>query len=398
MIICPENNCSGCYACANACPKQAFSLSVDKYGELHPVINENKCIQCNLCIRVCPNNIQQRFNYPLKCYAAWITDRDKRRKCASGGIGTILSEYVINQLNGVVFGSRYNEDLTPVMSYTDKVEDLDNFKGSRYVQSIVGEKTYYKVRHYLKEGRYVLFIGTPCQISGLKGYLQKDYDHLITVDLICHGCCPTSYFIEEISYLKQKNRIKYISDIRFRGNDRNDFCLSIWNDNKRVFKAVGLEQPYFAGFLLGTSLRENCYSCQYARPERISDLTIGDFIGLGRIVPFKYSTANVSSVTLNTNKGLHFYQDVQKTCSDMKSIERDYSERLMYKPSLLEPFPRHYTNAAFREAYISSGFSPAIRKVLSSTIRHNKMKRLLNTWTYVYRIPRKLIRMLKDRF
>lgn len=259
-------------------------MQLDMYGELHPVIDEEACKHCNLCVKACPNNNELKFNYPSACYASWITDKAKRKICASGGMGTILSEYVIRNLHGVVFGSRYNENLTPVMTYTESLEELEHFKGSRYVQSVMGENTMKEVRDFLKRGRVVLFIGTPCQVAGLQTFLHKKYKTLYTVDLICHGVCPTAYFIDEIGEISRQEGLKNLSDVRFRGNDGNNFCLTFWSDKSSLmYKRRGMESYYLSGFLLGVSMRENCYSCSYARPERISDITIGDFIGLERI-------------------------------------------------------------------------------------------------------------------
>ncbi len=336
MEICPHDKCTGCYACVNACPHGCISMEEDVLGALHPVVYESKCIHCNLCKKTCPNNANLEFKYPIKCYASWLTDSEKRKKCASGGIGTIMSEYVIRQ-GGVIFGSRYDENLTPVMTYTEKVDDLEYFKGSRYVQSLVGTDTFKQVRSFLNKDRLVLFIGTPCQIAGLKTFLRKDYDKLITVDLICHGVCPTKYLEEEIAYLSKKYRLKDISDIRFRGNDGKNFCFSIWKkmsgSNKCIFCKSAYSQFYFSGFLLGVTLRENCYSCSYARPERLADITIGDFIGLGTFEPFYHPKENVSIVMINSCKGETFYLDLSQLTPSLANVERNYNEN--YYISLL---------------------------------------------------------------
>lgn len=306
MKICLDVKCTGCAACVNACKRRCISMREDELGALHPIVDENKCIQCGLCSKVCPNNLELAFHYPKTCYASWIKDSEKRKICASGGIGTILSEYVLG-IGGVVFGSRYNDSLVPIMTYMESVLDLDYFKGSRYVQSIVGNETFQKVKAFLNDGRMVLFVGTPCQVAGLMGFLRKEYENLITVDLICHGVSPTKYLMEEIGWLSQKYHTKGIKDIRFRGNDGNNFRLTLWNkDSRKLFPGTNYrekilrlsesQQYYITGFLKGITMRENCYTCNYARPERISDITIGDFIGLGREVPFSYPTNNVSSV------------------------------------------------------------------------------------------------------
>ena len=387
MEICPHNECTGCYACVSACKHDCIKMEEDELGANHPSVDENKCVNCGACRKVCPNNVSFDFKYPSACYASWITDKEKRRICASGGIGTTMSEYVIRN-GGVVFGSRYNESLVPIMTFTERLEELEHFKGSRYVQSLVGNDTYKQVKNFLLDDRQVLFIGTPCQIAGLKSFLRKEYQNLITVDLICHGVCPTRYFTEEVDYLSNKFKLKDISDARFRGNDGNNFRLTLWNkarrklfprDNYRekLLRLSESQQFYIWGFLLGVTLRENCYTCKYARPERISDITIGDFIGLGKEVPFDYPKANVSSVTINTEKGDAFYKSVSESNDMLINVERNYGERLEYKPSLVEPFHRHPLNVKFKSNYPVYGFALSVRKVLHKEMSRRKMGRLL---------------------
>lgn len=405
--ICAKDKCTGCYACANICPKQCISLTEDELGAVHPIIDQNKCIDCKLCEKTCPNNVDLNFNYPLLCNAAWITDQEKRKICASGGIGTTMSEYVI-QNGGVVFGSRYDADMTPIITYTDNLDGLQHFKGSRYVQSLVGNETFKNVRKFLLEGRFVLYIGTPCQIAGLKSFLKKDYDNLITVDLICHGVCPTKYLKNDIAFLSEKFGFKDVSDIRFRGNDGNNYKMTLWDkNNKRIFPRDNFfqkilhtdntKQYYISGFLTGTTLRENCFSCDYARPDRISDITIGDFIGLGRKIPFNESARNVSSVTLNTEKGLDFYRQVSKSHPELRNIKRDYQERLEYKPSLLQPSIRPNTTEQFRDLYKSEGYNVAIQKTMKKYLRDAQIKRYVRLITST--LPKKILFTLfgKDR-
>lgn len=376
MTICPPDKCSGCYACASICPQHCITMNEDKYGELHPIVDENKCTHCKLCVKTCPQNLSIKFNYPQSCSASWITDAENRKLCASGGIATTLAEYIIKEKKGVVFGSCYNADLIPVMTYTDKLEDLIHFKGSRYVQSVIGYDTFKQVKKILTENKTVLFIGTPCQIAGLYGFLKHYYENLITVDLICHGVNPTYYFTEEIKYICNHYKIPFPMNVRFRGNDGNNFRLTLWNDKgKCMYECRAYEQPYFAGFMLGVTLRENCYQCPYARPERIADITIGDFIGLGKNKPFNYNKENVSSVTLNTNKGKDFYNAVSSNRSELTNIPRDYKERLEYAPSLLIPYKRHTLNTRFRKLIIKHGYIKAVRKTLGFEITKNIIRR-----------------------
>lgn len=402
MEICLKNKCTGCYACVNACSHHCIQMTEDEDGAVRPVIDESKCVGCKLCVSSCPNNVELEFRTPIKCYASWITDTEKRRICASGGIGTIMSEYVLKQ-RGVVFGSRYDNNLTPIMTYVENLEDLESFKGSRYVQSLVGNTTYKEVRTFLRTGRLVLFVGTPCQIAGLKTFLRKEYENLITVDLICHGTSPTKYLKDEVDYLSEKFHLQGVSDIRFRGNDGNNYCLTLWDkDRRKLFPRSSFrekllrfdeaQQFYLQGFLLGVSLRENCYTCNYARPERISDITIGDFIGLGQEKPFLEHVHNVSSVMINTIKGQTFYDRVCDNSESLKNEERNYSERLVYKPSLVYPCSRHDKNEEFTLKYKEKGFPEAIRIVLKNELRKKQMEPLLGLMRRIYHISGKILK------
>lgn len=392
MEICDKDKCTGCFACANICPAKCISMREDEYGELHPVINESKCRQCNACIKSCPNNNTLHFRYPTLCYASWITDRQKRHICASGGIGTIMAEYAIYHKDGMVYGTQYDKNMEPHTVGGNTAYDIEKFKGSKYVQSIVGD-AYTKIRKDLTERQFVLYIGTPCQIAGLKTFLKRDYDNLVTVDLICHGVSPTTYLNQEIAYLKAKRRIKSLTDIRFRGNDKSNFCLSLWNKQKLLFKKRNYCDFYLGGFLWGVTLRENCYTCDYARPERISDITIGDFIGLGQKEPFQYQEKNVSSVFINTQKGEAFYKEVSNAMHELVNIKREYAERLEYAPSLKEPFRRDPQNQEFRSEYAQHGFPMAIRKTLGKRVKKARRKYLWNRYfkRYLYNAPKKIL-------
>ena len=235
MEICSYQECTGCAACQNACAKNCISMVEDAWGELHPMIDESKCVGCGMCQRVCPNNTHPKFLQPQHCYASWITNKDKRKICASGGLATIMSEYVIRNKQGVVFGTAYDKEMHAVTTYTETVEGLERFKGSKYVQSRVSADTFRTLKKFLKEGRFVLYVATPCQIAGLKGFLRKEYENLVTVDLICHGVCPQDYLDSELSYLCDKHNIRKedIVNVRFRGNDDNNYHLTLWDRFKK---------------------------------------------------------------------------------------------------------------------------------------------------------------------
>ena len=394
--ICNPDCCTGCSACLNICSSDAIHMEEDCLGVEHPVIDPAKCIDCGACAKVCPVHAVPSFRHPLSCYAAYVGNRltPDRRLCASGGIATAFSRYVIKERGGVVYGTRWDNDFNPLIVRVDKLEDLEFLKGSKYVQSIVG-LSYRQIRSDLKSGRDVLFIGTPCQVAGLCNFLRRPYENLWTVDLICHGVSPTSYFRDEMEYLKAKRSFARITDIRYRGNDRQNFRLSVWNDNKLLYSRQCYSQPYFSGFLKAISLRENCYSCAYAQPARISDLTIGDFIGLGKDTPFSFpwrERGNASVVIVNTERAIDFYKSVQVSVPELVSIEREYSEAVKYGPSLRAPFPHHPLTVRFRSLYLEKGWAKAIRSVLWKSILVNRVR--TSALSYLWRIPRKAYRMV----
>ena len=180
-----KQNCCGCTACVQRCPKHCISLKEDEEGFLYPLVDESVCIDCGLCENVCPVLNQKSEKQPLLQYAAKIKNQNIRMNSSSGGIFSLLAESVIEG-EGAVFGARFNDVWNVVHDFTDTKEGLSSFRGSKYVQSYIGD-SFLQAERILKSGRLVMFTGTSCQIRGLKLFLRKDYPNLLTVDFICHG-------------------------------------------------------------------------------------------------------------------------------------------------------------------------------------------------------------------
>lgn len=173
-----KSKCCGCYGCYNICPKGAIEMVQDEKGFYYPQIIKEKCINCGLCNKICPISNKIEIENSPKAFAAYNKDKRIREKSSSGGVFTLLAEKILEQ-NGVVFGAKFDENFNVVHSYVERKEDLEVFRGSKYVQSKIGD-TYKKAEELLKNGRLVLFSGTPCQIEGLKKYIRKEYDNLYT--------------------------------------------------------------------------------------------------------------------------------------------------------------------------------------------------------------------------
>lgn len=384
MTICPKEYCTGCYACINACPHSCITMQEDAYGEWHPQIDTALCVQCGACQRACPNNHPPVFAYPEKCLAAWNNDKADRAKSASGGIGKKIADFTINNLAGVFVGTQYDAGFTPVQTFATQGTDTSVYQGSKYIHSRVGDDTFRKIKRLLATQKAVTYISTPCQIAGLLSYLGKTYSNLTTIDLMCHGVSPVRYFQEELNHIKRTHRIKDVTDVRFRDNEGHGFRTTLWKNNQLLLNLSGRCDFYFAGFLLGVSLRENCYRCPYARPERVADITIGDFIGLGKEKPFSYSTENVSAVLINTEKGEAFFRELLNAYPDIQAEERPYSERLVYPYSLRESTPRPKSRNLFRKLVARKGWTYAIRCTIGWRVLKSRC------WEYRQKLKHKI--------
>ena len=212
-----KTECMGCHACFNKCPKQAIEMVEDEKGFKYPKVNKEKCIECGLCEKVCPIiNNRKILNEP-KAYAIINKKDEIREKSSSGGIFTLLAEYVIKN-GGVVFGAAFDENWNVKHYYVEDIQDINIFRGSKYMQSIIGN-TYKQAEEFLKDDRIVLFTGTPCQIEGLKAYLGKEYDKLYTQDIICHGVPSPKVHNIYLEYLKKKFKANKIENISHRDKE-----------------------------------------------------------------------------------------------------------------------------------------------------------------------------------
>lgn len=289
--------CTGCRTCEQLCPKQCISMKSNGEGFLVAEVDESVCVNCGLCRKRCPqNNIPEKHS-PIEVLAARYKDNDKLRNSASGGAFAAMAQYVLSQ-GGTVFGAAYQVDWSVghIAVYDEK--NLYKLQGSKYVQSDTLH-TYSEVRALLDEGKKVLFSGTSCQIGGLRAFLRKDYDNLLTVDLICHGVASPLLFRKYIEWLGQKVKGKILF-YNFR-DKTGGWGLGYKTKTKTKTKPSNLD-PYYYHFLKGDTYRECCYRCNYCSQARVGDITIGDYWGIEQAHPSFYSTKGVSVVLLNNRQ------------------------------------------------------------------------------------------------
>ena len=306
MIIVEPQKCCGCSACIYICPKHSISFQEDRDGFIYPKVDLETCIDCGLCEKVCPMINQESECLPLATYAAKNDNETIRLRSSSGGIFTLLAESVIGE-GGVVFGARFNEDWEVVHDYTDTIEGLEPFRGSKYVQSCMGE-SYRLVENFLKADRKVMFTGTPCQIAGLRKFLRKDYNTLLTVEVVCHGApAPLvwrTYLNNEIA--KCGKDLSGVEGINFRDKltGWKTYSLSVKLSENIVSSSLSKDNDYMRAFLSNLSLRKSCYNCPAKSGKSGADITIGDFWGIENVRPEIDDDKGLSLVLVNSPKGL----------------------------------------------------------------------------------------------
>lgn len=317
-----KNECCGCGACEQRCPKHCIILQEDEEGFAYPYVNLNECINCNLCEKVCPFLNKKEERYPIKIYASKNKNYDVRINSSSGGLFVAIATIILRK-GGVVFGAKFDSNWDVVLTYTDNERGLIDFQGSKYIQATVGN-SFKDAENFLKAQRLVLFSGTSCQIAALKNFLKKDYDNLFTIDFICHGVPNKKLFHEflneeihrhyklfRISHIFAKPQFRYkIKSIKFReksyGWKRFCFKLTITNQmgkSVNIIHSIFSDTTFGTFFLSNLSLRPSCYNCPAKSGRARSDLTLGDFWGINKFYEDFDDDKGVSLVIVNTNKG-----------------------------------------------------------------------------------------------
>lgn len=329
IIIKEKSDCCGCSACVSICPQQCIHIKEDNEGFFYPEVDKNQCVNCNLCQRSCPILNQSEKRLPLNVYAAKHKDEQIRLASSSGGIFTLLAERIIDE-DGVVFGARFNNNWNVIHDYAETKEGLAAFRGSKYVQSYMGD-CYLKAKSFLDQGRKVMFTGTPCQIVGLKNFLRKDYDNLLAVDVVCHGVpSPKVWriYLNEIARKGGKNSVLFqpisekqeIKSINFRskstGWKKYSFALTLSGatadreKNTVLLSSIFTENPYMNAFLSNLNLRPSCYACPTKSGKSGSDITIADFWGIEEVLPEFDDDKGISLILPYTEKGIYWLKDL----------------------------------------------------------------------------------------
>lgn len=360
-------NCSGCNACAEICPKHCVHMEENDKGFFYPKVDTTICNDCGLCMKICPLKKENVvLNAPLKAFAAWNKNHEEYLASSSGGAAYVFSSHIIS-LGGVVYGCTSDKMQIHHIRVSCQ-EELYKLQGSKYVQSDV-RGIFAQVKKDLKAGLPVLFIGTPCQVAGLRNHIRNIPEHLYLVDLICHGVPSQKMLHEHIGRIAKGRVIDHIS---FRKG--NIYCMevlssSIQNGSKKkwVYTSEPHKDMYFHAFLQGVTYRESCYHCPFACSKRVGDITIGDFWGLQN--DGEYPENGVSVLLPSTDKGMRLIKAV-----DGKLVlkERDVDEAIKGNDQLRYPVKQTYAKKMFDKLYPSLHFDLSV--YIAVVVRKLKLK------------------------
>ncbi len=336
-------DCCGCSACSQACPVKCIRMTPDEEGFCYPTIDTSVCINCHRCENVCPiiNIKHSSVSEPPKTLACINHDDKIRHSSSSGGVFYSLAKKVLDD-KGVVFGAMFDAQWNVVHNFIDREKDISKLQGSKYVQSEI-QSSYKKAKDFLKNGRTVLFSGTPCQIAGLKFFLGRDYNNLILVEVICHGV-PSPliwrmYLSKQLSLFNRQLQMEAlaISSINFRDKSEmgwKNFGLSYLlcggirgKDNiTRCFETHN-KNPYLRAFIRNLTLRPCCYECHFKSFVNQADYALADLWGTEHFFP-KNDDKGVSLV--------YTFRDPLKLSEDPKiqSVLIDYSKSYMSNPAV----------------------------------------------------------------
>lgn len=347
-------NCCGCSACYSVCPVNAISMKEDEEGFKYPHIDQNTCISCNQCESVCPLKKENSKLNPIHIYASKNKNEDVRRKSSSGGMFSLIANYVESE-NGVIYGAAFDDKYNVLHMRAENTEEWKKFCVSKYVQSDLND-TFRDINRDLKSGRKVLFSGTPCQVDGLKRYLEKtktDADNLLTCDIVCHGTPSPKVWGDYLDYLSDQLDCK-IGYVSFRDKAPlgwHKSTLTVKNKhNQTIISETQKDNYFFQLFMCHYILRPSCYKCKYANFHRSGDFTLGDFWGIEKSFPKFDDDKGISLAMVNTKKGTDIWSIIQ---DDTEFFE--VTQEQAVQPNLVEPSKENPDRECFWHWYNKYG-------------------------------------------
>lgn len=352
-------DCCGCSACMSICPHEAITMEPDALGFLYPKVNMDKCVDCHLCEKVCAFNdhYDTSANLPAPdVYGARHKDPNQVATSRSGAAFIAISDWILDH-DGVVYGAGYTDHFRVVHKRATTKEERDEFKGSKYVQSDM-DHIFRQVKQDLKDGRIVLFSGTPCQTSGLNSYIGKRLrENLYLVDIVCHGTPGPYLWRDYLKFLEEKIG-STITWVNFRDKQKYG-----WAAHHETFKFAGggrSKMSFTFLFYKHIMFRKSCAKCHFANTRRPSDITIADFWGWEKTNPkANLDDKGLSLILCNTEKGRKLFDAIKGDLNYFPAKLDDVLQPNMIHPSVPEPkrdqFEKDYARKGFKYVYYKYG-------------------------------------------
>ena len=329
--------CMGCGACAEACCVNAIELCANKEGFLYPRINNSKCVNCRKCIDIC-KKVKLNKHKMMKAFAVKHKNNDIEIKSTSGGAFTALSDQILKD-NGSIYGCVFSSELEAIHICAETIEKRDLMRGAKYIQSNLNH-CFKEIETKLKQGEIVMFSGVPCQVSGLKTFLGKEYTNLYTVDLLCAGSASPKLFKEYIAYYEKKSGKKILT-YYCRSKEKGWVHLekAVFADGTEDFQSL-ISQAW--GNIYGThfSAREECMRCPFTSLERTGDISIGDCWGIDKKVPSFADKKGVSILLINTLQGRKLFNECKRDLDVIEIDILDYLQRALVEPTKVNSVER----------------------------------------------------------
>lgn len=304
-----KNACCGCTACVGSCAFSAITMQPDHEGFLYPQIDASICTNCGLCLKTC--ELKAFYDNPQKVFACWTKDDELRARSSSGGVFTALAELIIVD-GGYVSGVGYNKDFDEVIhKIVNNQSDLDDLRRSKFIQSNKYD-VFQQVKILLKEEKAVLFVGTPCEVGGLRQFLRKNYDNLLTCDIICGCTSSQKVYKKYIDFLKEKYRAN-VTSVNFKDKRKGwrGKAIAVMFDNGEEYYNSILDDDYTVSFHSRFNIRPSCFDCKYRNLQRVSDITLGDFWAVEKYNADYDDNKGTSFIMTNTLKGEQYVSKMQ---------------------------------------------------------------------------------------
>lgn len=320
-----KTDCCGCQACGDICHAEAISFHSDHEGFWYPEVDRNKCTDCHLCEKICPvlniDALKHHNKSAPKVFGGYNKDIVIRFDSTSGGLFSLLAQAMYKQ-KGYVSGAIYTDDFKVVNFISDDKKDLRRLRSSKYVQSNA-EGLYKRIKSLLESGEKVLACGSPCQMAALRSFLRKDYENLIIVDFLCRATNSPKVFEKYKESLESRYGSKIVA-IKDKNKDHGWHSLArkVTFENGQVYYGEGHEDDYRRGYHANVFERPSCYECKFKGVPRISDITLGDFWGIGSVDPSLEQNLGTSLVMINSGKGEKYF-DIIRDKLVMKEFSLD---------------------------------------------------------------------------